>query len=780
MLAPRLSPPSPAAGEGPRPRPPGSIPVRIGFVGDYPPRRCGIATFTADLCEAVASLAPASVCFVGAVNDGAGPYAYPPRVRFEIEEGDLESYRRGADFLNREGAEVLCLQHEFGIYGGPAGRHILALLKDVRMPVVTTCHTIVRNPDPDQRALMGELATRSERLVVMARMGVRILRETYGVPRRKIDLIPHGIPDLPFGDSEAFKTELGIGGRIVLLTFGLLGPGKGIEYAIRALPEIAARHPRVVYLVLGATHPHLLAREGESYRLGLERLAEDCGVKDRVLFLNRFVSLEDLKEFIGATDIYLTPYLNEAQITSGTLAYVFGAGKTVVSTPYWHAKELLGGGRGALVPFRDAKAVAEAVCGLLDAPKRMLRMSAAAYAMGRGMIWPEVAGRYLESFRRARRQWATDSSRILAGWGGGGRARSLPPSRTEHIVRLSDGGGILQHAVFTVPNFHEGYSVDDNARAFILCNLLAEHQGEKGGGGLEGLATRFLAYISDSFNPLRGRFRNFLSHSRIWLEEQGSEDSHARALWALGHGARRSRNEGHRKLCLQLFPLALPALSSFSSPRAWAFSLLGIHEFLGARPGHGAAIECRSSLVERLLLLWERHSSGDWPWFETRATYENPRLSQALILAGQSLPDSGALEIGLSSLRWLVSIQRNSEGGFRPIGSEGFYERDGERAIFDQQPVEAFAMVSACLEAFRCTGDEAWRLEALRAMEWFLGRNDLGLSLYDPSSGGCADGLHADRVNENQGAESTLAFQLALAELRDLEGESRLSGGGLR
>ncbi|HUX38752.1 MAG TPA: glycosyltransferase family 4 protein [Rectinemataceae bacterium] len=744
-------------------------PGNIAFLGDYPPRLCGIATFTADLCEAVAEAAPGSSCYAGAVNDRAGPYAYPPRVRFEIDEKDLDSYRRAADFLNFENAQILCLQHEFGIYGGSAGSHILALLREVRMPVVTTLHTLLRNPDADQHALMIELAKRSDRLVVMARMGAEILREIYGIAPSKIDVIPHGIPNIPFADSSLFKAQFGVEGKVVLLTFGLLGPGKGIEYAIEALPEIVARHPDVIYLILGATHPHLVAREGESYRLGLERLAEDRGVKDSVIFFNRYVSLDDLKEFIGAADIYLTPYLNEEQITSGTLAYVFGAGKAVVSTPYWHAKELLGEGRGELVPFRDAGAIARGVCAFLDEPERLLRVRGQAYQMGREMIWPAVATRYLESFARASRDRKANPRAAFAGWTVSGRPYDLPPLRLDHIDRLTEGAGILQHAIFTVPNFQEGYSVDDNARAFILCDLLGELAGQARVARLDSLATRYLAYVSASFNPLTGRFRNFMSHSHVWLEERGSEDCHARALWALGLGASRSKNEGHRKLCLQLFPRALSGPLSFSSPRAWAFSLLGIHEFLCRLPDNAPALEARVVLAAKLVRLWTDHASKDWPWFEPKATYENPRLCQALILSGRAMADPEALEIGLASLRWLASIQKTQAGNFRPIGSNGFYEKGGAHAHFDQQPVEAHAMVSACLEAFHATGAEVWKKEAKRAFEWFLGRNDLGLPLYDASSGGCADGLHADRVNENQGAESTLAFQLSLAEMQGFD-----------
>ncbi|WLT32282.1 glycosyltransferase family 4 protein [Geothrix sp. PMB-07] len=746
-----------------------TLPGRIAFLGGFLPRLCGIATFTHDICEAVAEAAPHSLCFTGAVNDRPEGYEYPSRVRFELDEKDLDSYRRGADFLNFNNVDVLCVQHEFGIYGGAAGSHLLALLREVRMPVVTTLHTILREPNPTQRKVMDELVRRSDRLVVMAQKGAEILRDVYAVPDAKVDLIPHGIPDLPFIDSSFYKAELGVDGRMVLLTFGLLGPGKGIENVIEALPEIVKRHPNVVYLVLGATHPHLVARDGENYRLGLERLAEDRGVKDHVIFYNRFVSLEDLKEFIGATDIYLTPYLNEAQITSGTLAYVFGAGKAVVSTPYWHAQELLADGRGILVPFRDPGAIAEGVCAYLDDPASLTRTRERAYEVGRNMIWSSVAQSYLESFRRAGVDRKARPRKAFAGWTLASRPYDLPPLRLNHVVRMSDGTGIFQHAIFNVPNFHEGYCTDDNARALILCNLLDELGGKPPEENLDRLATSYLAFLAAALNLDTNRFRNFMSHGRQWLEESGSEDSHARALWALGTGAGRSRNEGHQRLSAQLFERGLPAVESFRSPRAWAFTLLGIHEYLRRFPGHPKVMATREQLTNQLVRLWHVCASEDWPWFEPIASYDNARLCQALLLSGQWMPHPEALDIGLKSLQWLVSLQTAQAGHFRPIGSNGFCERDGAHADFDQQPVEAQAMVAACLEAFRATQDVSWSREAKRAFEWFLGRNDLGVPLYDSSSGGCSDGLHRDRVSENQGAESTLAFHLSLAEMNVAE-----------
>jgi glycosyltransferase involved in cell wall biosynthesis len=744
---------------------------RIAFIGDHIPRRCGIATFTSNLCEAVAGRQEKPDCIVAAVNDRPEGYDYPPRVEIEIQQKDIESYRAAADALNERKTDVLSVQHEFGIYGGPAGSHVLALIRDARMPVVTTLHTILQHPDPAQRQVMDGIVKHSDRIVVMAKMGRKILREIYNVPVSMIDVIPHGIPDVPFAESADFKRQFGVEGKTVLLTFGLLGPGKGIEHAIRAMPGILARHPDAVYLVVGATHPHLIAAEGEGYRTSLEHLADDLGVARQVIFFNRFVSNEDLVQFIGAADIYLTPYLNPAQITSGALSYVFGAGKAVVSTPYWHARELLRDDRGILIPFRDAEAISEAVIGLLDDPARMERMRRNAYEAGRETIWPAVAKRYLESFERAISERRRHPQPAAEKWAHATRPGKLPVAKLQHVFRMTDGTGIVQHAVYNVPNYHEGYCTDDNARALILCNALEDSQVASiiPRDTLDLLASRYLAYLAAALVRETGRFRNFMSHDRRWLEDAGSEDSHARALWALGTASFRSQNEGHRRLSVELFENALAPLDGFTSPRAWAFALLGLHDFLQARPGHPEASANRELLIGKLLESWRQHADDEWPWFEHELAYDNARLSQSLIQYGHSLPHPQALQAGLDSLRWLAQVQTNSIGYFRPIGSNGFFRKHGRRAEFDQQPVEAQAMVAASLEAFRATGDKHWWREARRAFEWFLGRNDLGLPLYDATSGGCRDGLHPDRPNENQGAESTLAFQLALAEMTAAE-----------
>ncbi len=742
---------------------------RIAFLGDHLPRHCGIATFTADICDAIAAEYPQCQCVVGAVNDRPEGYDYPARIRFEIDEKELDSYRRAADFLNINNAEIVLVQHEFGIYGGPDGSYLLALLRDVRMPVITTLHTVLREPNRDQLALMKQLDELSNRFIVMAERGKDFLEKIYGIRPEKIDVIPHGIPDIPFIDPDFNKDQFGVEGKTVLLTFGLLSPKKGIEHVIEALPAILEQHPNVVYIILGATHPHVIAREGESYRLKLERLAKDRGVAANVIFYNRFVTLEELKEFIGAADIYITPYLNESQITSGTLAYTFGAGKAVISTPYWHASELLANDRGILVPFANPEAIAEGVKRFLSDPILMTATRKRAWKLGRGMIWSVVARRHMETFERARASLSVPPRKSFAARTLDNRPYELPPLKLDHLLRMTDRTGILQHAIFNVPNFAEGYCTDDNARAFILTLLLEETMGLATRMQIEHLASIYLAFLWNAFDQESCRFRNFMSYQRHWLEQEGSEDSHARALWAAGTALGRSKTEGHRNLCALLFQLGLPTVENFSSPRAWAFALIAIQEYLRAFSGDRSANQLREVLTNRLVELFRANSSDEWVWFESVATYDNARLSQAMILSGYWTSRGDVVEIGLRSLRWLVEQQSEDGGHFAPIGSNGFWTRGKECARFDQQPLEAYAMIAACVEAYALTHDLTWQRAARRCFEWFLGRNDLGQALYDSSTGGCRDALHADRVNQNQGAESTLAFQLALAEMTRAE-----------
>ena len=740
----------------------------IAFLGDYVPRRCGIATFTADICEAIAAEFPQAQCIVGSVNDRPEGYDYSERVRFEIAEQELDSYRRAAEFLNINNVEVVSVQHEFGIYGGAAGSHLLEFLREVRMPVVTTLHTVLRDPNDDQRAVMKQLDALSQRFIVMAERGRDFLETIYGIDPEKIDLIPHGVIDMPFIDSNFFKDLFHVEGKTVLLTFGLLSPNKGIEHVINAMSTILKQHPDVVYIVLGATHPNLIAAEGEAYREKLQQLACDLGVSENVFFHNDFVTLEELKEFIGAADIYITPYLNEAQITSGTLAYTFGAGKALISTPYWHAQELLAEERGILVPFADSEAIANGVNHFLSNPTLMTAMRKRAWKAGREMIWPVVARRYMESFERARASLSVPTIEMTAARKVENANYPIPPLKLDHLFKMSDHTGIFQHAIYNVPNYHEAYCTDDNARAFIFTVLMQELNLPE--PKLDRLASSYLAFLWYAFDANTCRFRNFMSHERNWLELHGSEDSHARALWAVGTALGRSQDEGHRNLCGLLFQRGLPPVVRFSSPRAWAFALIAIHEYLRTFSGDRVVSQTRDVLTNMLADLFRANSSPDWPWFERIVTYDNAKLSHAMILSGHWTGQTEIREIGLTSLRWLLDAQTAESGHFAPIGCHGFWVRGGEKARFDQQPLEAHAMVSACLEAFAVTRDELWRKAARRCFEWFLGRNDLGQPLYDSATGGCRDALLQDHLNQNQGAESSLAFYLSYAELTRSEG----------
>src|ERR1022692_3876996 len=700
-----------------------SLPSRIAVIGNYLPRQCGIATFTTDLCTAISAEYGTARLLALPVNDTEEGYDYAARVRWALSQDDLKSYQDAADFLNFNNIDMVCLQHEFGIFGGKAGSHILHLLRALKMPVVTTLHTVLREPGPDQLAVMEEIAELSDRLIVMSQLSSQFLQEIFKVPGSKIDMVPHGVPDLPFLDPNFFKERFGVEGKAVLLTFGLLSPNKGIENVIQALTQILARHKNVVYMVAGATHPHILRREGDHYREYLQGLATEVGVESQVKFHNRFVSPEEMVEFIGDADIYITPYRHVAQAVCGTPRYALGAGKAIISTPYWHAIELLDDRRGALVPFQNPDAIAQKTVELLDTP----------------------------AIRHA----------------------------------------MLQHAIFTVANRAEGYTSDDNARALIFAvwlEHLDKEQMEKGqldkeqpekeqlettGGAILDVtdsSIRYLSFLEHAFNPAQGRFRNFLGYDRRWNETEGSEDCHGRAVWALGTVLGRSSNQGLRCAAGRLFEFSFPAVMEFKSPRAWAYTLLGIQEYLDSYPGDRDAQKVRSALAGRLLSMYESIGRPDWKWFENILAYGNARLPQALLLVGSACADNRMVSAGLEALEWLTEIQCcETNGYFVPIGSQGFYRQGGEKARFDQQPLEAAGAVSACLQAYRITGDDRWRRETWSAFNWFLGDNDLQVPLYDSVSGGCRDGLHPDRANENQGAESTLSFLMASLEMRSLQ-----------
>jgi glycosyltransferase involved in cell wall biosynthesis len=745
------------------------LPSRVAIVGNYLPRQCGIATFTTDLCDAIHAEYGATELLALPVNDTEEGYSYPARIRFELSQDELASYRQAADFLNFSNIDLVCLQHEYGIFGGPAGAHILELLRRLQMPVVTTLHTVLREPNTDQRIVMHEIAALSDRLIVMSRRSSEILQEVFHVPISKIDLIPHGIPDLAFTDPNFYKDAFGTEGKDVLLTFGLLSPNKGIENVIKALPAILSKHSNVVYMISGVTHPHVLRHEGDKYRLYLRKLAKDLGVEANVIFRNRFVSPQELVEVIGAADIYITPYKHKGQVVSGTLAYALSAGKAVISTPYLHAIELLDDGRGVLVPFDDPRALAAQTIELLENGTARHAMRKRAYLYTRDMVWNRVAQQYMGSFERVYNERLRTPRATFSAQNTEKALDRLPAVKLDHLQRMTDHTGIIEHAVFVVPNYPEGYTTDDNARALIVAILLEGFAGITPTATLD-LASHYLAFLWLAFDPVTKRFRNCLSYERQWQEAEGSEDSHGRALWGLGTVLGRTKDAGLRGAAGRLFELAVPAAVEFKSPRACAFALLGLLEYLESFPGDRAALNAADALANRLLDSYRVHSSAKWKWFEDVLAYSNARLPQALIRAGIRGADKAMVSAGLEALEWLVTVQRcEIKGHFVPIGSHGFYSKKTEKARFDQQPVEACAAVSAFLQAYAATGNSHWRKDAWTAFNWFLGDNDLQIALYDPTTGGCRDGLHPDRANENQGAESTLSFLMALLEMRKLE-----------
>ena len=754
-----------------------SLPSRIAVIGNHLPRQCGIATFTTDLCAAISAEYGTARLLALPVNDTEEGYDYPARVRWSLAQDDLRSYQEAAEFLNFNNIDMVCLQHEYGIFGGAAGSHILQLLRRLKMPVVTTMHTVLRDPNPEQLLVMEDIAELSDRLIVMSQLSSQFLQEIFKVPGSKIDMVPHGVPDLPFLDPNFYKDRFGVEGKAVLLTFGLLSPNKGIENVIEALPQILSKHKNVVYIVAGATHPHVLRRDGDQYRAYLQGLAKEVGVESNVIFHNRFVSTEEMVEFIGAADIYITPYRHEAQVVSGTLAYALGAGKAIISTPYWHAIELLDDRRGVLVPFQNPVAIAQKTVELLDTPAIRHAMRKRAYLFARDMVWKRVAQGYMESFARVSSDRMKGPQVQFSARAIQKSLNQLPELKLNHFNRLTDDTGMLQHSIFTTPKYGEGYTTDDNARALILTVLLEQRDKEQlaktdlpiPDSPTTSSSFRYLAFLEHAFNPAKGRFRNFLGYDRRWNEDEGSEDCHGRGLWGLGTVLGRSRDQALRCAAGRLFEFSLPAVMEFTSPRAWAYSLLGIQKYLDSYPGDRDAQKIRSVLGTRLLQMYESIRTSDWKWFENILAYGNARLPQAMLLVGSACSDDRMVSAGLEALNWLTETQRCATNGhFVPIGSQDFYRQRGEKSRFDQQPLEAAGAVSACLQAHHITGDSRWRREAWSAFNWFLGDNDLQLPLYDSLTGGCRDGLHPDRANENQGAESTLSFLMALLEMSSL------------
>ena len=741
----------------------------IALIGNFLPRKCGLATFTTDTYFALRQRFPALKVDVYAMDDHPGRYDYPPDVIAAIPEQDRSAYLGAARAIETSGAQAVWVQHEYGIFGGPAGDLILALLDRLTLPVVVTLHTVLENPNPDERRVMEALLRRAGRVIVMAERGREILLRVYGASAKRVVMIPHGVPDRVFADPAQFKPRFGWQARKVIFTFGLLAQNKGIETMIEAMPAIVAAQPAAHYVVLGATHPNLVAHEGEAYRDRLKALAETHGVGDHVSFIDAFVDHEELIDYLQAADIYATPYNNPAQITSGTLSYAVAVGKAVVSTPYIHATEILADGHGVLVDFGDSAGFAQAVIALLGDDDAREALGRRAYARGRTMLWPCLAEAAMEQIGAA---LAAQPRRI-----------AQPPAPLavlapdfSAVERMSDATGMLQHSIFSIPDRRHGYCIDDNARALMLVARmpgLAETVADK-------WMTIYAAFVQHAWNPDVRRFRNFMRFDRSWCEDVGSEDSNGRTLWALGTVARHARIRKHREWATALFDETASIALELGSPRAQAFAMLGAAEMLQNHPGHPLARQILEQLSTLHLALLAEARRPEWEWFEIVLAYDNARLPEAMIRAGLALGRGDLVETGIGTLDWIVAQQTSPEGRFRAVGTESFGRAYAAPLAFDQQPLEAQATIEACVAAHAATGDARWVAEAERAYRWFLGVNDLDLALSTAQDGGCFDGLTPSGLNRNQGAESILALQLASTAISMLSNRPATVAGDAR
>ncbi len=702
------------------------------------------------------------------MNDRPDGYSYPEKVRFEIDQNKLSDYEVASEFLNVNQIDIVSVQHEYGIFGGPAGSHILKLLGNLRMPVVTTLHTVLKDPAPEYREVTQKLAELSEKLIVMSNKASDFLKDIYDIPEKKITLIHHGIPDMPFIDPNFYKDKFDVEGKKVILTFGLLSANKGIENVLKALPSVIQKHPDVIYIILGATHPNILKAQGEEYRISLQQLVQKLDIGDHVIFKNRFVELEELCEYLGTADIYITPYLEEAQITSGTLIYAMGTGKAIISTPYWYATEMLADDRGVIVPFKDPDAIAKQIIDLLDNDVKRNTIRKNAYTFCRQAIWKEGAQSYLEVFNKVQLQRSRkprprysyiENIKSITNF-------ELPEMKLDHLKTLTDGTGILQHAIYTIPDRFHGYCTDDNARALMVVAIARKYLFTDS-AYFDSLSGLYLSFLQYAFNNENKKFRNFMSYSRQWMEKVGSEDSNGRALWGLGKAVAYLDNPGQMAMSTTLFNKGLKAAEHFKSPRAMAFALVGIHSYLHKFSGDSEVRRIREIVANKLFDQFKSNATENWQWSENSLNYANGKLPHALLLSGQWMQRNDMTDMGLKSLEWLISIQTENEH-FVPIGNAGWYKKGGTKARFDQQPIEANAMIEACVEAFNVTRDKMWIDNAVMCFNWFLGLNDLNMPLYDPKTGGCRDGLMADGINQNEGAESSLAWLLSLMTLHKL------------
>lgn len=740
---------------------------KIAVIGNYSPRQCGIATFTTDLSQSLARELPIEENLINiAMDDIPEGYNYPHQVKFRVRQNVQSDYFWAADYLNANQYDIAIVQHEYGIFGGEDGSHILQMIQSLKMPVITNLHTVLENPTKGQRKVMMGLAKYSDRLLVMSKKAFDILTNVYGIDRKMIAFIPHGIPDATFKTPGIYNKLFGLENKDIILTFGLLGPDKGIESMIKAMPSIVKENPNVVYLILGQTHPHILEKSGDSYRRDLQQLVNKLGMKNYVVFHNNFVKLETLVQYLQTSKIYAIPYLKKEQITSGTLAYALGVGTAVVSTPFWHAEELLADGRGRLVPFNNSEEMAKEINYLLshDHEREMMRFKA--YQYGRSMVWKEVSKMHLDVVCHIKERKPIENTQEV-GIKYHKIFNELPDINLSHLRTMTDDTGLLQHAKYMTPNFHHGYCVDDNARGLIAITKYYSLRKDK---GVLPLIQKYLAFLYYAFNPENGRFRNFMSYDRRWLELSGSEDSHARALWGLGVTVKEAPDSSIRSMSMRLFLESLPVVEHFTSPRAWGYTVLGLQAYLSVYEGDISVRKIRDESALKIYELFKNNMTEDWHWCEGTATYANAILAHALIVAGKSMSHQEMHETGLKALKWLLKVQTSPEGHISIIGNTGWLDKKGSRSTFDQQPIEVKGLINACLDAYIETGDKKWFEESERCLSWFLGHNDLQLPVCDYKTGGCGDGLESQGVNGNQGAESTLSWIISLVNMHTAMG----------
>ena len=734
--------------------------LSVAFLGTYPPRRCGIATFTQDLSTAMRSAGPLFFPMTVAVTDPAGQYEYGGDVRYEIRQAEKGDYARAAEFINFSDVRLVYLQHEYGIFGGDDGVYVLDFLAALRVPTIVTLHTVLRKPSDSQRMIVREMARQGCTLVVMSQIAAELLDTSYGVSGETVRVIPHGIPEMAERDQGQLKEGFGIPGQRMLLTFGLLSPNKGIETVIRALPPLVAQFPDLVYFVVGATHPVIARRQGEAYRTTLEREAERLGVREHVVFRDQFVSSVELCAYLQAADIFVSPYLNEAQVTSGALSYAMGAGAAVVSTPYWHAREILGEGRGRLFPFSDSGALCKAIAELFLDETELRRVRANALAFTRTMTWPNIGKAYLELGKAALA--STPDRKPVKGRRDS--IQSVPELRLDHLVRLTDDTGIIQHATFTVPARRTGYCVDDNARALIVAL-----EADRLTSSLETtrLVATYLAYLHHS-QADDGGFRNLMRYDRVFESDIGSDDCLGRAIWALGVVIAKTTDDGQRMLAKGMFPRALDQSKNLG-PRGAALCILGLVNVLSVEPGSGIMRAALDRLTNQLLDRYQGEASPEWRWFEPNLTYDNAMIPLALFKAYAITGERTILRVARESLEFLETICFH-EKQLVLVGNAGWCGRGKDKASADEQAIDAAAFVMAFHGAFLATADHHYLRRMHESFAWFLGTNRLGLPLYDFVTAGCRDGLGATEVNQNEGAESTLSFLMALLEMLEVAG----------